>query len=279
MVAVGADRRHDVLPLKRSMRSIADAREAAMMSVGGQAMPVAINCDMGESFGLYKMGDDQGMMPHITIANVACGFHASDPTVMARTVQLAKQHQVKVGAHPSLPDLQGFGRREMAIGAEELTNCIIYQVGALKGFLDRERIPLFHVKPHGSLYGMAARSSEVAKAVAAAAKVFGVAVLGMAGTLHEKVYTAEGLEFLSEYYADLDYADDGTVIITREHPAIDPQQAALRAVRAVEQGKVRSINGTDVSVRADCICVHSDTPNAVEVARAVKSAIGKYLSC
>jgi 5-oxoprolinase (ATP-hydrolysing) subunit A len=241
-------------------------------------MPVAINCDMGESFGLYRMGDDESMMPHIGIANVACGFHASDPTVMAKTVRLAKQHQVKVGAHPSLPDLQGFGRREMRMGSEELTNCIIYQVAALKGFLDREGMRLFHVKPHGSLYGMAARSAEVAKAVADAVKIFGVPVLGMAATWHEKVYTAEGLDFISEYYADLDYADDGTLIITREHHAVDANEAAQRAVRAIELGKVRAINGTDVNVRADCICVHSDTPNAVDVARTVKSAIGKYLA-
>ncbi len=240
--------------------------------------PLAINCDMGESFGLYKMGDDEGMMPYITIANVACGFHASDPTVMARTVRLAKQHKVRVGAHPSLPDLQGFGRREMKMGADELTNGIIYQVGALKGFLDREGMALFHVKPHGSLYGMAARSAEVAKAVADAAKVFNVPVLGMAGTMHEMVYTGEGLGFISEYYADLDYDDEGGLIITREHHAVDPRKAAEKARRAVEQGKVASINGKDVSVRADCICVHSDTPNAVEVARAVKEALAPYLS-
>ena len=238
---------------------------------------LAINCDMGESFGLYKMGDDEGMMPYITIANVACGFHASDPTVMARTVRLAKQHNVKVGAHPSLPDLQGFGRREMKMGAAELTDCILYQVGALRGFLEREGMALFHVKPHGSLYGMAARSPEVAKAVADAAKVFNVPVLGMAGTQHEKVYTAAGLDFISEYYADLDYADDGALIITREHHAVDPKLAAERARRAVAEGKVASINGKDVSVRADCICVHSDTPNAVEVARAVKAAVAAQL--
>jgi UPF0271 protein len=241
------------------------------------ARPVAVNCDMGESFGLYKMGDDVGMMPHITIANVACGFHASDPTVMARTVRLARQHGVKVGAHPSLPDLQGFGRREMKMRAEELTDCLVYQVGALKGFLDREGMTLFHVKPHGSLYGMAARSPEVAQAVAAAVKVFGVAVLGMAGTMHEKVYTEAGLPFISEYYADLDYDDEGNLIITREHHAVDPAGAAARALRAVEEGKVASINGRDVSVRADSICVHSDTPNAVAVARAVKDAVAAYL--
>jgi len=238
---------------------------------------LAINCDMGESFGLYKVGDDEGMMPHITIANVACGFHASDPMVMARTVQLAKQHNVKVGAHPSLPDLQGFGRREMKMRPDELTNCIIYQVGALKGFLERECMQLFHIKPHGSLYGMAARSQEVAKAVADAAKVFKVPVMGMVGTLHERVYGAEGLEFISEYYADLDYGDDGMVVITREHHAFDPKRAAERALRAVREGAAMSVNGKDVPVRADCICVHSDTPNAVELARTVKAAVAEYL--
>ena len=223
------------------------------------------------------MGDDEGLMSHITIANVACGFHASDPTVMACTVRLAKQHSVKVGAHPSLPDLQGFGRREMKMRPEELTNCIIYQVGALMGFLEREGMQLFHIKPHGSLYGMAARSQEVAKAVADAAKVFNVPVMGMVGTLHEQIYTAEGLEFISEYYADLDYDDEGMVIITREHHAFDPKRAAERALRAVREGVVASVNGKDVQVRADCICVHSDTPNAVELARAVKIAVAEFL--
>jgi len=232
---------------------------------------------MGESFALYKMGDDEGMMPHITIANIACGFHASDPSVMAHTVRLAKRHNVKVGAHPSLPDLQGFGRREMKMRPEELTDCIVYQVGALKGFLEREGMALFHVKPHGSLYGMAARSPEVAKAVADAAKVFNVPVLGMAGTLHEQVYPAEGLQFISEYYADLEYADDGLLIITRQHQAVDPKRAAKRALRAVREGVVESTNGKAVRVRADCICVHSDTPNAVEVAQAVKAAVAEYL--
>jgi 5-oxoprolinase (ATP-hydrolysing) subunit A len=241
------------------------------------ARPVAINCDMGESFGLYEMGDDIGMMALITIANLACGFHALDPTVMARTVRLARQHGVKVGAHPSLPDLQGFGRREMKMRPAELTDCLVYQVGALKGFLDREGMTLLHVKPDGPLYGMAARSPEVAEAAAAAVKVFGVAVLGMAGTMHETVDTQAGLPFISEYYAALDYDDDGTLIITREHHAVDPVKAAARALRAVEEGKVASVNGRDVSVRADSICVHSDTPNAVAVARAVKDAVAPYL--
>src|SRR5260221_6443758 len=183
---------------------------------------VIINCDMGEAFGLYKMGDDEGLMPEIDVANVACGFHGSDFNHMRKTVRLAKQHGVKVGAHPSLPDLQGFGRREMKIGREELTNCLIYQIGALAGFLKAEGMALNHIKPHGSLYGMAGRIEEVANAVCDAADVFQVPLFGMTGTLHEKVYPARGHAFVAEFYADLDYADDGRLIITREHGAVDP---------------------------------------------------------
>jgi 5-oxoprolinase (ATP-hydrolysing) subunit A len=236
-----------------------------------------INCDMGEAFGLYRMGDDENIMPLITVANVACGFHGSDFNHMRKTVQLAKRHGVKVGAHPSLPDLQGFGRREMKIGREELANCIIYQVGALKGFLDAEGMALNHIKPHGALYGMAARLEETAHAVADAADVFKVPLMGMINTNHQKVYTARGHAFIAEFYTDLDYNDDGSLIITREHAAVDPAQAASRSVRAIKEGKVQSVGGKDVAVRADAICVHSDTPNAVEIAKAVRDAVRPYL--
>lgn len=232
-----------------------------------------INCDMGEGFGLYRAGDDEGLMPLIDVANVACGFHASDFNHMRRTVQLAKQHGVKVGAHPSLPDLQGFGRREMKIGREELVNCMIYQIGALKGFLQAEGVELNHIKPHGSLYGMAARMEDVAHAVADVADIFRVPLFGMAGTLHESVYTARGHAFVSEFYADLDYNDQGGLIITREHAATDPSLAAANCRRAIAEGKVTSVGGVDVPVRADAICVHSDTPNAVAVAEAVRAAV------
>lgn len=235
-----------------------------------------INCDMGEGFGLYRIGDDDGLMPLIDVANVACGFHASDFNHMRRTVQLARQHGVKVGAHPSLPDLQGFGRREMKIGREELTNCLIYQIGALTGFLKAEGMALNHIKPHGSLYGMAARMEEVAHAVADAADIFQVPLFGMAGTLHEKIYTARGHAFVSEFYADLDYNDEGGLIITREHAATDPDHAAALCLRAIAEGKVASVGGRDVPVRADAICVHSDTPNAVAVAQAVRAAVAPH---
>ena len=240
-------------------------------------MAVAINCDMGESFGLYKMGDDDGIMPHITVANVACGFHASDPVVMHKTVRLAKQHEVKVGAHPSFPDLQGFGRREMRIPRAELSDILIYQIGALRAFLEAEGMPLNHIKPHGVLYGMAARQEEVAHAVCDAADVFGVPLFGMAGTLHEQVYRERGFAFVSEFYADLDYDEKGGLIITREHHAVDPRQAAERSLRALKEGKAKSIAGNDIPVRADSVCVHSDTPNAVDIAKAVRAALAPFM--
>ncbi len=241
-------------------------------------MALAINCDMGEGFGLYRCGDDAGIMPFITLANVACGFHASDPTVMHKTVRLAKQHGVRVGAHPSLPDLQGFGRREMRMDPKELTDCLIYQVGALKAFLDAEGMPLNHIKPHGALYGMAARSEEIANAICDAADVFKVPLLGMARTKHEEVYTKRGFKFIPEFYVDLDYDKDGKLIITREHVAWDPELAAKRTLRAVTEKKVKTIDGNDIPMVADCICVHSDTPGAVAVAKAVKEAIKPYLN-
>ena len=234
---------------------------------------VSINCDMGESFGIWRLGDDAGLMPSIHLANVACGFHGSDFNHMRATVQLARSHGVKVGAHPSLPDLQGFGRREMKIGREELANCIIYQVGALKGFLDAEGMPLNHIKPHGSLYGMAARMPEIAHAVCDAADVFRVPILGMAGTSHESIYRERGHKLLAEFYADLDYADDGSLIVTREHPPIQAEEAVARCIRAVRERKVRSLGGNDVPVRPETICVHSDTPGIVACARLLRAAL------
>jgi 5-oxoprolinase (ATP-hydrolysing) subunit A len=230
---------------------------------------ILLNCDMGESFGIWRLGDDEGIMPSIHIANVACGVHASDFNHMRKTVQLAKKHDVKVGAHPSLPDRQGFGRREMKIGRDELANCLIYQIGALKGFLEAEGMSLHHIKPHGSLYGMAARDPEIANAICDAADVFKAPILGMINTEHERVYPARGHRLIAAFYVDLDYADDGRLIITREHEAVEPGDAADRAVRALKQGVVRSVGGKDIPVRAETICVHSDTPGADVVAKAV----------
>ena len=194
-------------------------------------MTIDLNCDMGEAYGIYKCGDDVGIMPLISVANVACGFHASDPSVMRQTVRLAKQHGVRVGAHPSYPDRDGFGRRRMEMEGEELTACIIYQVGALKGFLDAEGMALNHVKPHGALYGAAWRDEKVARAIAHAANTFGVPLMGMSGTGHEKVYGDLGVPIIFETYVDLDYNDAGQVVITREL-AWKPRCARIRLVNS-----------------------------------------------
>lgn len=239
-------------------------------------MQARINCDMGESFALYSMGNDEAMMPYIGEANVACGFHGSDPDHMRRTVRLAKAHDVAVGAHVSLPDLQGFGRREMTMTREEIANLVVYQIGALLGFLTTEGLSLNHVKPHGALYGMAAREAHVAHGIADAVLPFDVPVFGLADTLHESIYVERGLDFHAEFFADLEYDDEGGLIITREHVEVEPEAAARRARRAVDEQVVRSTGGHDVAVRAETICVHSDTPNAVAVARAVHDALARH---
>ena len=236
-------------------------------------MTVALNCDIGEAYGMWSLGDDAAIMPYLSLANVACGFHAGDPVVMRDTLALAKAHDVKAGAHPSYPDLQGFGRRVMDMDPEELTAAILYQTGALKAFLDAEGMPLSHLKPHGALYGAAARDRAVAEAVADAALAFEVPVLGMAGTLHETVYTERGLEFWAEYYADLDYDDEGGLIITRKHVAYDPAVAAERVERVLREGVAISASGKEIPMRADTVCVHSDTPGAAELAKAVAEVL------
>ena len=234
---------------------------------------VTINCDIGEGFALYRCGDDAGIMPNIHIANVACGFHASDPVVMRDTVELAAKNNIPVGAHPSFPDKQGFGRRDMIMGREELAACVRYQVGALKGFLDAAGLKLNHIKPHGALFGAATRREEVANAIADVALQYGVPVIGITGTVGDKVYKARGVEFISEYYADNDYDASGALIVTRGHDVRDPVEVANRCVRMVKEGKAPTIDGVDFDVRAETICIHSDTPNVVEIARVLKDAL------
>jgi len=232
-----------------------------------------INCDMGEGFSIYKVCDDAKMMEQIAVANVACGFHASDPVVMHETVKLAKANNVAVGAHPSFPDQQGFGRREMKIGREELRDLIIYQVSALKGFLDMYDMPLNHIKPHGALYGVASREDETAHAIADVAEIFGTSLYGMANTGHERIYKERGIPFVAELYADLNYRGNGELIISRVPPKVTPEQVVSRCLKAVEHGVVDTIDGKDVKIDFDIICVHSDTPGAIEAAIALKAAL------
>jgi UPF0271 protein len=165
----------------------------------------------------------------------------------------------------------------MKIDRQEMANCIIYQVGALCGFLKAEGMELHHIKPHGSLYGMSARQEDIAHAVCDAADLYGVPLLGMTGTLHETVYPARGHKMIAEFYGDLEYRPDGSLIVTREHDAKDPTLMAARCVRAITEGKGTATDGSDIPVRCDSICIHSDTPNAIDIARAVRAAVQSYL--
>ncbi|MDE2790765.1 MAG: 5-oxoprolinase subunit PxpA [Paracoccaceae bacterium] len=240
-------------------------------------MTITINCDMGESFGIYTLGDDEACMPFVTHANIACGFHASDPQVMWRTVRLAKKYGLDIGAHPGFPDREGFGRREIKLGRDETAAMVIYQVGALKGFLDSEHTPLSHIKPHGSLFGMAMKDEGMAHGIADAAEVFGVPVIGFSNCVMEDVYRERNIPYFCEFYFDLDYDDRGWQIITVEHVPVAPDVAVARVLRAVNEGKVLSVNNKEVEVRADSICVHSDTPGAAAIAEAVHNALKSRL--
>jgi 5-oxoprolinase (ATP-hydrolysing) subunit A len=241
-------------------------------------MVVTINCDMGESFGIYKLGDDEACMPYITHANIACGFHASDPRVMRDTVRLAKKHGLRIGAHPGFPDREGFGRREIRLTRDETAAMVIYQVGALTGFLEMEGVPLSHIKPHGALFGMAMKDEAMAHGIADAVEVFKTEVIAFANCVQEDVYKERGIPFSCEFYADLQYDDRGWQIITMEHDPVDPATAVQRVLRAIKEGKTTSVSGREVTVRADSICVHSDTPGAVAVAKAVHEAVKPYLA-
>ncbi|MCD1269512.1 5-oxoprolinase subunit PxpA [Microbacterium sp. MEC084] len=236
---------------------------------------ISLNSDMGEAFGLHTFGNDANLMSIIDVANVACGFHSGDPQTLEATVALAKANGVRVGAHPGLPDLVGFGRREMKLTPEEVESLIRYQVGALSGFLKKYDLPLNHIKPHGALYGMLARDAELMAGATRVAADYGVPIFGIAGSAHQRVSEREGVEFVGELYVDLDYNADGGLIILRQPHATDPAAAAERTRRALETGSILSVDGTEIPLRFGSVCVHSDTPNAVEVAEAVRGALAE----
>jgi UPF0271 protein len=244
-----------------------------MMQSAHRRSGILINSDMGEAFGLHSFDNDQKLMPLIDVANVACGFHSGDPDTMDTTVALAKDNGVRVGAHPGLPDLVGFGRREMKLTPAEVESIIRYQVGALTGFLDKYDMPLNHIKPHGSLYGMLARDEDLMQGAVNVAKTYGVPVFGIAGSAHQRVADREGVEFVGELYVDLNYNSEGGLIILRRPERTDPAAAAERVRRVLEDGMVEAIDGTQLTIAFDSICVHSDTPNSPEVASAVRSAL------
>ncbi|WOF22930.1 5-oxoprolinase subunit PxpA [Microbacterium betulae] len=234
---------------------------------------ILINSDMGEAFGLHTFGNDPDLLRIVDLANVACGFHAGDPGIMRETVALATESGVRVGAHPGLPDLVGFGRRRMALRPDEAADLVVYQTGALVGFLDAVGEPLSHIKPHGALWGMLAADADLMRAVARAVKAFDVPFLGLADTAHESVCAEAGVPFVGELYVDMDYNADGTLALARSARRTDPAAAAERVAKALAGEPVASVDGTPVDVRFQSVCVHSDSPDAPDVARAVRAVV------
>jgi len=239
---------------------------------------IDLNCDMGESYGAWKMGDDAGVMPLISSANIACGFHGGDPATIRRTVRLAVDRGVAIGAHPSLPDLQGFGRRVMQIKPQEMYDLVVYQAGAVEAFARAAGARLHHVKCHGALYNMAATDEALSEAMVRAVKDLGGTMLyALSGSKTHETAKRAGIRVAGEVFADRGYADDGT-LAPRDLPGgliEDPAQAVKQALAMIEQGHVTSLSGRRVPVAADTMCLHGDQPGAVAFAKALRQAFSE----
>jgi UPF0271 protein len=240
---------------------------------------IDLNCDMGESFGAWRMGADAEVMPHITSANIACGFHAGDPATIRATVRLAVEHGVAIGAHPSLPDLMGFGRRAMRITPQELYDLVVYQAGAVEAFARAAGARLHHVKCHGALYNMAATDEALSEAMARAVKDLGERVLlyGLAGSRMIACAEKLGVAAVGEGFADRGYADDGTLSPRGSPGALieDERKSVAQALAMIEQGVVTSLSGRRVRLAIGTLCLHGDQPGAAAFARALRRAFSE----
>lgn len=238
---------------------------------------VDLNCDMGESFGAYQIGADTAVMPWITSANIACGFHGGDPSVMRRTVAAAKEAKVAIGAHPGFPDLVGFGRRSMDVTPQEAYDLVVYQVGALGAFAAAAGVAMQHVKPHGALYNMAVKDLGLSDAIAQAVHDVDarLVLFGLAGSVMIAAGERVGLRTAQEVFADRNYMADGSLVSRKREDAMvhDASQAAARALRMVTEGKVKTVDGADIAIHADTICIHGDGPDAAAFARAIRAAL------
>jgi 5-oxoprolinase (ATP-hydrolysing) subunit A len=235
---------------------------------------IDLNCDMGESYGAWKMGADAEVMPFITSANIACGFHGGDPATIRETVRLAVANGVAIGAHPSLPDLQGFGRRPMKISPQDMYDLVVYQAGAVEAFARAAGARLHHVKCHGALYNMAANDAALSEAMARAAKDLGVMLYVLSNSKNFSIAKQAGIPVAGEVFADRGYSDDGT-LAPRDRPGgmiEDAGEAVARALAMIEQGYVTSLSGKRVPVSADTLCLHGDQPGAVHFAKALRQA-------
>lgn len=238
---------------------------------------VDLNSDLGESFGRYTLGMDSEVIPLITSANAACGWHASDPVVMRKTVAMAKEAGIQVGAHPGFPDLMGFGRRNMVISPDEAYAYTMYQLGAISGFLSAAGMKMQHVKPHGAFYNMAAKDYELARAICSAVRDFdeNLIVLALVGGELEKAGRDLGLRTAGEFFADRAYEEDGTLVNRRKEGAMitDEEEAIGRVVRMIKERKVRTITGKDIDIRGDSICVHGDGVKALAFVRRIRERL------
>ena len=237
---------------------------------------IDLNCDLGESFGAFKIGNDEEVLKYISSANIACGYHGGDHNVSFETVRLAKKYGVQIGAHPGFPDLAGFGRREMNLSSREIYHLVIYQIGALEAVCKVNGTNLVHVKPHGALYNMAAKNREMADSIAQA--VFDLnpqlVLFALAGSELAKAGEEKGLLVAGEVFADRTYQHDGTLTSRQEPNAIihDSEFAITRVIRMIKEGKVEAVDGTDIVIQADTICVHGDDPRALEFVSKLKQA-------
>ena len=242
-------------------------------------MQIDLNCDLGEAFGNYSFGGDKDIIPLITSANIACGFHAGDENVMNETIQLAKENNVGIGAHPGLPDLQGFGRRKMDIKPKEIYNLVVYQLGALNGFCKIHGTRMNHVKPHGALYNMGAKNKEIAQAIAQAVYDFdkSLVLVGLSNTLLISEAEALGLRTASEVFADRRYEDDGQLVSRQESDATitNTDEALQQVLKMVTENKVVSKNGKEIDLQADTICVHGDGAHALDFVTQIRKKLTK----
>ena len=238
---------------------------------------VDLNSDLGESFGRYTLGLDEQVIPLVTSVNVACGMHAGDPVVMRRTVKLAAEAGIAVGAHPGYPDLQGFGRRNMALSPDEGYVYVLYQVGALAAFCRAEGVKLAHVKPHGQLYNRAAVDAPFAQAIAQAVADFNpdITLVALAGGELARAGKAAGLHVAQEFFADRNYTDEGLLVSRKLPDAVitDEDFAVARVVRAVKEGTIESASGKLITVKPDTICIHGDNVHALEFAGKIRTAL------
>lgn len=240
---------------------------------------IDLNCDLGESFGNYKIGLDDEVIRHISSANVACGFHASDPLVMQKTVALAKENGVCIGAHPGFPDLVGFGRRNMSVSPAEAKALVQYQIGALDAFCKAAGVKLCHVKPHGALYNMAGKDEILAQAVCEGIFEYdsNLILLGLSGSKMIEAGKKIGLRTANEVFADRAYEDDGSLVARSKPGALitDENLAVSRVVEMVKNGRVTSITGNEIEIKADSICLHGDGVKAVEFAKRINEELLK----